>query len=96
VVGLPEPGQDILAVFPVPGLFFRRGVALRDPVFVIVLEQLLERRRRRGDDPEEVLGARVQRRAEAEIPFFFSFQAVDVLELIAQRARLVEGYLGVA
>jgi hypothetical protein len=80
----------------VPGLFFRRSVALGDPVVVVVLEQLFERRGRRGDDPEKVLGAGVQGITEAEIPFFFRSQAVDVLQPVAERTGPVEGYLGIA
>jgi hypothetical protein len=96
VVGLPETGQYFPAVVPVAGLFLRRGVAGGVPVLVIELEQLFEGGRRRGDDAEKVLGAGVQGRAEAEIPFLFRLEAVDILELVAQRARPVEGYLGIA
>jgi hypothetical protein len=96
VIGLPEFRQYFPAVLAVPGLLRRRLVAIGGPVLVVELEQLFERRRRRGDDAEEVLGAGVQRRAEAEIPFFLRLEAVDVLELVAQRALPVEGYLGIA
>ena len=96
VVGLPEPGQDLPAVVPVAGFFLRRRVAGGIPVLIIELEQLFERGRRRGDDPEKILGAGMQRRAEAEVPLFLRFEAVDILELVAQRARAVQGYLGIA
>jgi hypothetical protein len=59
------------------------------------MEHLGEGRRRRGADLEEMLGAKVQYRAEAEIPLIFSLQAIDVLKLIGEGAFPVEGNLAV-
>ena len=94
VVNLPEFGEDFLTVLPVLRLFFRRFVPQREPVLGVMGKQVFQGGRRRCIYPEKELDAVMQGGSEAEIPFIFWLESVNIPQLVGQGTGLVKRNLG--